>query len=606
LNTIFHLPKKVKIFISIIIDLIILNTSIVLSYFLTVNNLSFPSYLLLQVFIPPLIILIMFFLKFYSTFTRFVGIINFKNIFILNLLLIIFYYFLNLFFLTSNFNFFIFHVFLFFSIILISRFSIKILYIYSKIKLKNKQKIFIYGAGDAGYSFLTSLDFNKFKVIGFIDDDKYKKNKLIGKYNIFDFDDIVNDKFIFQADLIALCIPSSSRKQRNEIIKKISFYNIKISTIPSLEDIINNSPINLNFKNFALEDFLNRSMFYDTQDLSYFKNKVILITGAGGSIGREISKQIKVLDIKKIVLIDNNEYNLYITHKEILNSNLNQLNDNIIPIIGNIQDIDFLENIFNNHKFDVVIHSAAYKHVDLVEKNINEAVKNNIFGSKNLIDLSIKHQIKKFKLISTDKAVNPYNFMGATKRIIELYIKYLTINHLDKKTVFSIVRFGNVFGSSGSVVELFHSQLLSGGPLTVTSMNTSRYFISVTEAVNLVIHSLNISERGKIYVLDMGEPFNIFELAKSIIKLSGNKIKDNKNDNDNSIAIKIIGLKKGEKENEELSYSGKLIDTKIKKIKITDEKNDSTKDVISLISSLNYIENDIEIRKKVINFCNNA
>lgn len=549
----------------------------------------------------------MYYFRFYNAFARFVGTNNFVNFLLFNLGLITFYYFFNFFFLSLNFNFFIFHVIFFFIIILFSRFLIKVLYNYSKIKLKNKQKIFIYGAGDAGYSFLTSLDYNKFEVIGFIDDDKYKKNKFIGKYKIYFFEDIVNSKFIFTADLIALCVPSSSRKQRNEIIKKISFYNIKISTIPSLEDIINNSPMSLNFKNFLLEDFLNRPMFYDTQDLSYFQNKVILITGAGGSIGREISKQFNSLNIKKLVLIDNNEYNLYITQKEIFNANLNKLNNNLIPIIGNIQDVVFLENIFLSYNFDVVVHAAAYKHVGLVEKNIKEATKNNIFGSINLIDLSIKYKVDKFKLISTDKAVNPHNFMGATKRVVELYIKYLTFNNLDKKTVFSIVRFGNVFGSSGSVVELFHSQLLSGGPLTVTSMKASRYFISVTEAVNLVINSLNISQRGKIYVLDMGDPFNIFELARSIIKLSGNKIKDN--ENDNGIEIKIIGLKKGEKEKEQLSFSGKLIDTKINKIKITDEKTENVNSVINLISSLkislNKSANDIEIRKKVINFCNN-
>jgi FlaA1/EpsC-like NDP-sugar epimerase len=320
--------------------------------------------------------------------------------------------------------------------------------------------------------------------------------------------------------------------------------------LPSSFDIfIGKTKLN-EINNFELSDFIERDINWDQTKISNFLNKkVILITGAGGSIGSELSRQVALAEPKKIILLDHSEYNLFKINIELENLiKIKKLNIAVRLSLGSIKDEDFLNSVFINDKPSVVFHTAAYKHVTILENNLIEAVKTNIIGTKNLLNLCQKYSIDHFHYISTDKAVNPKSIMGASKRFAEILVNYYNNKKISKAVV---VRFGNVLNSDGSVLPIFKKQIENGGPVTLTDTRVTRYFMSIKEAVGLVLESAHLSKGGEFFVLNMGKPIKILDILKKMIKIYGLTEKiSGKGD----IEIKILGLRKGEKIHEEIYY----------------------------------------------------
>ena len=450
-----------------------------------------------------------------------------------------------------------------------------------------KKSVVIYGSGDAGIQLYNVLkQSGKYSIKYLIDDDKKKIGRSINGTNIISFKTFLKSLSKNKYDEVHLAIPNLNKIQKREIINKLNNLDIRIRTLPPIEEFINKPLNEYGIKNLDIEDLLQRNAL-NLEDNIYedaFRNKTVLITGAGGSIGSELSRQIYLKNPRVIILFDVSEYSIYKVTQDLenlLDKGRNNSFTQIISIIGSIQDLSTLSKTISKWKPHIIYHAAAYKHVPIVEENISEGFKNNVLGTMNVALLSVKFNVENFVLVSTDKAVRPTNSMGITKRIAELILqgisneKTLNLNYINKlneekeqKTNFSIVRFGNVYESSGSVIPLFKKQIIKGGPLTVTHEDITRYFMTVKEAAQLVILAgtlSRLSDPATIYLLDMGEPIKIMDLAKKIIIQSGLSLRNQKN-TDGDIEIKIIGLRPGEKIYEELLISGEPEKTKFSKI----------------------------------------
>ena len=431
-----------------------------------------------------------------------------------------------------------------------SRLSIRFLLLTSFKKSKNKTNVLIYGAGSAGRQLLTSLENNlEMKVFGFLDDDpQFHKQIILGQtvYDPLNIDKLINTKNI---DIVLLALPSINRQKRNQIINTLNKYRIIVKTLPSVQDIVEGKVSVSDIKDLTIEDLLSRDQVQPNLELlsKNINSKVVMVTGAGGSIGSEISRQIIKLKPKKLLLIELNEFSLYKISEELKNTNQNI---KIISLLLNIQNQSKIEGVFKTFNIDTVYHTAAYKHVPLVEENICESFKNNVFGTVVLAKAVLKYNISNFVFISSDKAVRPTNIMGATKRLAEICVQSIYDNQ-NQQSKFAIVRFGNVLQSSGSVIPKFKKQIKEGGPVTLTHLEITRYFMTITEASELVIQAGAMAEKCEVFVLDMGKSVKIKDLIYKMIKLSGLSIKDNKN-LDGDIEIKITGLRPGEKLYEEL------------------------------------------------------
>lgn len=410
---------------------------------------------------------------------------------------------------------------------------------------KGKKRTLIIGAGAAGMmvarQLLTSRE-SDLCPIAFIDDDRTKQKLHILGIPVAgttkDIAHIVQEKRI---EHIIIAIPSLKKQELNRIFAECAKTNAKTQTVPKLEDIMSGKVSVNQFRDVQVEDLLGRDPIQlDTNSIShYIEGKVILVTGAGGSIGSEICRQVCRFHPKKIILLGHGENSIYQIDMELRNKYKHDID--IVPIIGDIQDRERMFEVMEQHRPHVVYHAAAHKHVPLMEYNPKEAVKNNIFGTKNVAEAAATFSVGTFVLVSTDKAVNPTNVMGATKRFAEMIIQ-----QLDKQsnTKFVAVRFGNVLGSRGSVIPLFKKQIQAGGPVTVTHPDMTRYFMTIPEASQLVIQAGALAKGGEIFVLDMGEPVKIVDLAKNLIKLSGYTIDE--------IGIEFTGIRPGEKMFEEL------------------------------------------------------
>lgn len=409
----------------------------------------------------------------------------------------------------------------------------------------NKRRTLIIGAGAAGTMVARQLVNNpeaELKPIAFIDDDPNKQKLQFFNIPVMgttkDIEDVVR---ALRIEHIIIAIPSLTKKELNRIFEQCAKTNAKTQIVPKLEDIVTGKVSVSQFRDVQVEDLLGREpVELDIESISsYIENKVILVTGAGGSIGSEICRQVCQFHPKKIVLLGHGENSIYQIDTELRNQYKDQID--IVPVIGDIQDRERMFEVMEEHKPHVVYHAAAHKHVPLMEYNPKEAVKNNIFGTKNVAEAAATFGVQTFVLISTDKAVNPTNVMGATKRFAEMIIQ-----QLDKqsKTKFVAVRFGNVLGSRGSVIPLFKKQIQAGGPVTVTHPDMTRYFMTIPEASQLVIQAGALAKGGEIFVLDMGEPVKIVDLAKNLIKLSGYTVEE--------IGIEFTGIRPGEKLFEEL------------------------------------------------------
>ncbi|UMB53550.1 polysaccharide biosynthesis protein [Lutibacter sp. A64] len=448
-----------------------------------------------------------------------------------------------------------------------------------------EKRVLIYGAGEAGmlvHSLLKEDKTSGIKVIGFIDDDKHKVGNRLNGMRIYDSSKInrlfVNKKNI---DEIIIAIQKIKPSKLIEIVDNVSKLPIEVKIVPAVQTWINGNLQIRQIKSVKIEDLLGRVPIELNNPILHneYSEKIILITGAAGSIGSEIVRQVATFNFKKLILIDQAESDLYNLQQFFINKNI----ANITAIVADIQNKKRIASIFNKYKPQIVFHAAAYKHVPFMEENPYEAVRTNVNGSKNIADLSVENSVEKFVMISTDKAVNPTNVMGATKRIAEMYINCLN-NY--GTTKFITTRFGNVLGSNGSVIPLFQSQIRNGGPVTVTHKDITRYFMTIPEACQLVLEAGSMGKGGEIFVFDMGNSIKIYDLAINMIRLSGLKYPDD-------IAIKITGLRPGEKIYEELlATSENTIATYHEKIMIAQVIPLETEIVIQQIKDLCAINNE--------------
>lgn len=415
-------------------------------------------------------------------------------------------------------------------------------------EIKPIRKALIYGAGSSGiilYNSIQSDVKSNIDVIGFIDDDNRKIGKKIDRIQVFGYPEI-SDDFIEKknVDEVIISVQNISPKKLLDISNYFLLKSVHVKIVPPVNQWIDGDLTISQIKDIRIEDLLGREPINIESSLlnEEYNDKVILITGAAGSIGSEIARKLNHFNFRKLVLVDNAESPLYNIQQEFVQNKIK----NFETIITDVRNLDRMDQIFIKFRPDIIFHAAAYKHVPLMENNPYEAVSVNVSGTINVADLAVKHCVNKFVLVSTDKAVNPTNVMGATKRMAELYINCLKDNG---KTKFITTRFGNVLGSNGSVIPLFKKQIETGGPITVTHKNITRYFMTIPEACSLVLEAAAMGNGGEIFVFDMGEPVKIYDLAINMISLSGKNYP-------NDIDIKIIGLRPGEKIYEELLADG--------------------------------------------------
>lgn len=413
--------------------------------------------------------------------------------------------------------------------------------------------VIIYGAGESGRQLLPILrEHREFNPIAFVDDNIKLHNLSIHGICVFSPEKITLLVEKYHIKKILLAIPSASISNRKKILERLQKEHCEILTIPSFNDLVEGKAQINSLKRVSINDLLGREQVNPLQSLlsKNIKNKNVLITGAGGSIGSELCRQIITQSPSQLVLFELTEYCLYSIEKELQKINSDRdLNITITAILGDIKDSDKITRIINKFNINTIYHAAAYKHVPLVEMNTIEGINNNIFGTLSLAKAAVNQKVDKFVLISTDKAVRPTNTMGATKRFAELILQAFAKEN--GHTKFSMVRFGNVLGSSGSVVPLFEKQIKNGGPITLTHKNITRYFMTIPEAAQLVIQAGALGNNGDVFVLDMGESVKIYDLARKMIHLSGLTVKDETNPH-GDIEIKITGLRPGEKLYEEL------------------------------------------------------
>jgi len=428
--------------------------------------------------------------------------------------------------------------------------------------------VLIYGAGDAGAQLSVSLKMaRELHPVAFIDDDKSLVGQQVSGLNVFSFEKLNDLIEKYHISEVLLAMPSLSRSRRNAIISRIESYPVHVRTLPSLNDIAQGKIKVTDVQEVDIADLLGREQVEPIETLlnANISQKVVMVTGAGGSIGSELCRQIMMLQPIALVLYELSEFSLYKIEQEVKQL----LGDKVMPIyalLGSVLNQQRIEEVCQKFKVETIYHAAAYKHVPLVEHNTSEGVQNNVFGTLSCAQAAIKTGVETFVLISTDKAVRPTNTMGASKRLAELILQALAEEtSLKNKTRFTMVRFGNVLGSSGSVVPLFRQQIANGGPITVTDPKIIRYFMTISEAAELVIQAGAMGEGGDVFVLDMGEPVSILEMAKRMIHLSGHHEKDEGNP-DGDIEIVYTGLRPGEKLYEELLIGKQVLETEHQKI----------------------------------------
>ncbi|WP_298766038.1 nucleoside-diphosphate sugar epimerase/dehydratase [uncultured Polaribacter sp.] len=483
--------------------------------------------------------------------------------------------------------------------LIISRYIFKAFYEVISTDLKTITNVLIYGAGDSGivtYGALNRERGNSYDILGFIDDDLNKINKKIDRIKIYNSAK-VNKAFIEKYNISEIIISIQNIKPSRllQITDDLLKLNLKVKIVPPLTQWIDGDLKANQIKQINIDDLLGRQQIFIDNPIvkRQVNNNVIFVTGAAGSIGSEISRQLANCDLKLLVLIDQAESSLYDLQQELINNS----KKNFTPIVADVRDVKRMKEIFEQYRPEKVFHAAAYKHVPLMEQSPYEAVKVNVIGTKHIADLSVAYGVDRFVMVSTDKAVNPTNVMGATKRVAEKYITCLSKE--SSKTKFTITRFGNVLGSNGSVIPLFKKQIENGGPLTVTHKDITRFFMTIPEACRLVLEAGTMGEGGEIYIFDMGKSVKIFDMAKRMISLSGLKYPDD-------IDIEITGLRPGEKLYEELlSNKENTMKTYHKKImiaKTTEFDYLQAKQQIDYVTNNNHIltNNDIVLNLKLL------
>lgn len=479
-----------------------------------------------------------------------------------------------------------------------SRFVFKSVYSRMNSSIKAYKNVLIYGAGDSGvltHGAITSHAKSRYKVLGYIDRDAKKIGKNINGVPVFGRKSLT-ESFIVKNNIseIIFSIQNIDSRKLRKTVEGLVDYPIVVKIVPPIEDWINGELKVSQIKQVQIEDLLDRATIKinNSKIAMELMNKSIMVTGGAGSIGSEIVRQISNYSYKSLIIIDSAESALYDLQQELKQNGCH----NFIPIVSDVRDKNRMNALFAEHRPNVVFHAAAYKHVPLMEYNSYEAIKINIGGTKTIADLSVIHGIEKFVFVSTDKAVNPTNVMGATKRIAEMYISCM---QKENKTKFITTRFGNVLGSNGSVIPLFRKQIENGGPLTLTHKDITRYFMTIPEASQLVLEAGAMGEGGEIFIFDMGESVKIYDLAKNMIKLSGLRYPED-------IDIKITGLRPGEKLYEELLANGEnTLPTYHQKIKISKVRDVDYSKVRSkidelCITNMFFNGNTVKLMKEIV------
>jgi FlaA1/EpsC-like NDP-sugar epimerase len=547
-----NLSRSFKILLIISADIFFI---VISSYFVESLLLGYPvpysRSLMLYVLIASFFLVVIFKLrKNYNNINRFFDLQSSAGIFVSVTSLVIILYFIGyvtkLRFFSLNFIIYQNLLFLFFSILF--RFYIKYEYYNHNFYLKKNSNCLIFGAGRDGLLLAKNLLLKNNSIIGFVDEDKNKIGQYINNIKVFSIFDIKKIKSKHKINKCFFCAPSASGLKKKQILE--IFHKANLSFVPGIEnnfqlDINNTKNFNLKKDKFAKNNKKIDSIF----------NKVVFITGAGGSIGQELFFQIYNQKPKKIIAIDSSEYNLFKLKRLLFKYDQNKFKIKLL----NVCDLDQLENLYKKENPDIVFHGAAYKYVDIVEENPIFAAKNNILGTWNVLQASLKFNVKNFVFISTDKAVNPINIMGMTKKCGEVLTEYFS-SLVHKNQNFCSVRFGNVIGSSGSFVQVLKEQVASGGPITITDKRASRYFMTISDAVHLVIQAISLRDNGNTFVLKMDEPVNIYEMVKKFLSENNLKILD-KNNPSGDIQIKFIGLRQGEKLHEELFQNNNISQT---------------------------------------------
>lgn len=460
-----------------------------------------------------------------------------------------------------------------------------------------RKKVVIYGAGSAGMQLASALSMGKeMDPIAFIDDKSTLQNMHINGLKVHEFSRL---SYLIEqqgAEEVLLAVPSASHKRRKQIITLLETYPVHVRTIPGVSDLAQGKVKVEDIREVDIADLLGRDAVNPDMELLHanIKRKTVLVTGAGGSIGSELCRQIIRQEPEQLILYEISEFQLYAIEKELLK--LNSVIP-VIPVLGSVTNKKRMLEVYNAFSVDTIYHAAAYKHVPMVERNPGEAINNNIFGTLHAAQAAVEAGVETFVLISTDKAVRPTNTMGATKRFAELILQALgQEKKFSQKTRFTMVRFGNVLGSSGSVIPLFREQIAHGGPVTVTDRNIIRYFMTIPEAAELVIQASAMGEGGDVFVLDMGEPVLIDHLARRMIRLSGFEVLDEDSPN-GDIEIVYTGLRPGEKLYEELLIGNNPSKTSHEKIMRATENIIEWPELSLMIQHLDKAEQDNDYSK---------
>ena len=450
-------------------------------------------------------------------------------------------------------------------------------YLYFSSLLGKRKRVAIYGAGEPGRQLLNILSVSeKYIPVVFIDDDPKLSGMKISNLIIRTFPDFRRRLNSLSVDSIFIALPDVSNDVRKNILSQLENYPAEIKIIPKMDQFIDLDSKIEDLRFLTIEELIGREPVPPIENLmkKNISDKVVLVTGAGGSIGSELSKQILIQSPRRLILLDLSEFALYSVFSELKGLvEYSAFKTDLVPVMCSVQNKKLISRILKKFHVDTIYHAAAYKHVPLVENNVVEAVKNNVIGTKNLADLAIKHHVKDFILVSTDKAVRPTNFMGCTKRLSEMICQ--ANNLKGTKTIFSMVRFGNVLGSSGSVLPLFEKQIENGGPITLTHPEVNRFFMTIPEAAQLVIQAGAMARGGEVFILDMGKPIKIIDLAFRMARLRGFEpyLAEEGNPGGKSIQVTVTGLRKGEKLFEELWIGNNPVGTNHPRIMSANEKN---------------------------------
>ncbi|MCH8544681.1 MAG: polysaccharide biosynthesis protein [Alcanivorax sp.] len=434
-----------------------------------------------------------------------------------------------------------------------SRFLVRRYLFWALHRRQRQERVAIFGAGDSGIQLAMALSSGQqYQTVAFVDDLRGYQGSIIQGMPILSRQGL--QRYVEQGriDTVLLAMPSASRSQRLRVITFLEKLPVKVKSVPALHDIVSGKARLEQIRDVAIEDLLGRDPVPPQGNLldACIAGKNVLVTGAGGSIGSELCRQIASLGARRLVLVEHNEFGLYSMEKELLELTA-EIDIEIVPVLGSVVSRGLLETVCRRYGVHTVYHAAAYKHVPIVEMNPFSGVRNNIIGTFAAAEAAEASGVERFILVSTDKAVRPTNVMGATKRFAELVLQGMAAR--GSNTVFSMVRFGNVLGSSGSVVPLFREQITQGGPVTVTHPDVTRYFMTIPEASQLVIQAGSMAEGGEVFVLDMGEPVRIFDLATAMVHLMGYSVRDEKNPQ-GDIEVEYSGLRPGEKLYEELLF----------------------------------------------------